>query len=114
MEKTRSDRAPEPNTEQQVAHPSALRKGRTMSKSSRRTFLIMSGAGVAAAGVAAAMPAGAATPKPLTTPDDAAPLVAHISDPGSGDVTLMVDDREVVVHDHDLVARLTRAAKSGD
>jgi hypothetical protein len=92
-----------------------LGKVRTMSTSSRRSFLILTGASAAAAGVAAAIPpASASTPKPLTTPDDAAPLVAHISDPGSGDVSLMVDDREVVVHDHDLVARLARAAKSGE
>jgi len=84
-----------------------------MSKSSRRTFLVMSGASAAAAGVAAAMPASAATPKPVTTPDGAEPLVAHISDPSTGELTLLVGEREVVVHDADLVGRITRAASNG-
>jgi hypothetical protein len=82
-----------------------------MSKSSRRKFLIMSGAGAAAAGVAVAIPGHAATAKPVSTPADAAPLVAHISDPSSGEVTLLVGEHEVVVHDADLVGRITRAAE---
>jgi hypothetical protein len=36
--------------------------------------------------------------------------MAHIDDPGSGTVTLFVGEREVVVHDRDLVARISRAA----
>jgi anaerobic selenocysteine-containing dehydrogenase len=83
-----------------------------MSESSRRTFLKMAGAGAAAAGVAAI-----ATPAVAAVPDRAAPdapdLVAHISDPSTGEVSLLVGDREVVVHDHRLVARLTRAAAKG-
>jgi hypothetical protein len=87
-----------------------------MNDHTRRNFLIASGTGAAAIGVVAVMPsiAGAATPTPQetpVTPSDAAPLVAHISDPSSGTLSLHVGDDEVVVHDHDLVARLTAAAK---
>ncbi|MDQ1751932.1 MAG: hypothetical protein QOE71_2988 [Pseudonocardiales bacterium] len=87
-----------------------------MSDATRRNFLIATGAGAAAAGVAAAIPvsasasANSSAQKPLTKPADAEPLVAHISDPDTGEVCLLVGNREVVVHDHDLVARLTRAA----
>jgi len=87
-----------------------------MSDSTRRNFLIASGAGAAAVGVATALPgvAAAQTPKSksLTNPADAQPLVAHISDPSSGTLSLFVADHEVVVHDPDLVARITRAAHS--
>jgi hypothetical protein len=87
-----------------------------MNDHTRRNFLIASGTGAAAIGVVAAMPsiAGASTPAPKespVTPSDAAPLVAHISDPSSGTLSLLVGDDEVIVHDHDLVARITAAAK---
>jgi len=83
-----------------------------MSESTRRSFLIASGAGAAAVGMAAATPgpAAAQTPAPATLPHDATDLVAHIADPGSGTLTLLVGEREVVVHDADLVARLARHA----
>jgi hypothetical protein len=83
-----------------------------MSESTRRNFLIASGVGAAAVGVAAATPgvAAARTPAPATLPHDATDLVAHIADPSSGNLTLLVGEREVVVHDRDLVARLARAA----
>lgn len=83
-----------------------------MSESTRRSFLIASGACAAAVGMAAATPgvAGARTPAPVTLPPDATDLVAHIADPGSGTLTLLVGEREVIVHDRDLVARLARHA----
>jgi hypothetical protein len=83
-----------------------------MQDSTRRNFLIASGAGAAAVGVAAALPTtgSASTPKQVTAPDDASPLVAHISDPRTGELSLLVGDREFVVHDPDLVGRITRAA----
>ncbi|MBV9823912.1 MAG: hypothetical protein JO144_16910 [Actinobacteria bacterium] len=84
-----------------------------MTDHTRRNFLIVSGAGAAAIGVAAAVPATAAarTPDaPATLPADATDLVAHVADPHSGTLTLLVGEREVVVHDRDLVARLARAA----
>jgi hypothetical protein len=90
-----------------------------MTDSTRRNFLIATGASAAAVGVAAALPtaAGASTAgsagtpaKPLKTPKNAAPLVAHVSDPSTGEVSLLVGEREVKIHDHDLVARLSHAA----
>jgi len=86
-----------------------------MSESTRRNFLIASGAGAAAVGVAAALPgtasAAAAGKQGKSQPDkNAEPLVAHVGDPSTGMVSLFVADRELVLHDPDLVARLTRAA----
>jgi hypothetical protein len=83
----------------------------------RRNFLIASGTGAAAIGVVAAMPSIASASPPSSpepsapTAADAGPLVAHISDPSSGTLSLLVGDQEVIVHDHDLVGRITRAAK---
>jgi hypothetical protein len=85
-----------------------------MTEPTRRNFLIAGGAGAAAAGVVAAVPAvaGAQTPSPAPTalPRDATALVAHVADPATGTVTLFVGEREVLVHDRELVARLARAA----
>jgi hypothetical protein len=89
-----------------------------MSESTRRRFLIASGAGAAAVGVATAVPgvAGAQPaqrpPAPTPLPGDARSLVAHVADPSSGTITLFLAEHEVVVHDPDLVARLARAAGS--
>ena len=86
-----------------------------MTDATRRGFLIMAGAGAAAVGVAAVAPAaGEATPTPkVTRPGRAStasgPLVAYVRDPRKGNVSVMVGEREVVVHDPELVARLTRA-----
>jgi hypothetical protein len=85
-----------------------------MPDSTRRNFLIASGAGAAAVGVAAAVPgvasAQAAGRPALTTPKNAQPLVAHVGDPRSGTISLFVGEHEVTVHDPDLVARLAHAA----
>jgi hypothetical protein len=86
-----------------------------MPDSTRRNFLIATGAGAAAVGVASALP-GSADGQPATgqqaakLPADAQPLVAHVSDPNSGSLALLVGEREVIVHDPELVARLARAA----
>jgi hypothetical protein len=90
-----------------------------MSESTRRNFLIASGAGAAAVGVAAALPSTAsavaagkqaAGKSQPSTPANAEPLVAHVGDPSTGTLSLFVADRELVLHDPDLVARLTSAA----
>jgi hypothetical protein len=85
-----------------------------MSEPTRRNFLIAGGAGAAAVGMAAATPAVAAarTPQasPVTLPQNAAPLMVHVADPSTGTLALYVGEREVLVHDRDLVARLARAA----
>ena len=91
-----------------------------MSDHTRRRFLALAGAGAAAVSIAAAEPAEAkpaqpgksAQPEqPVTAPAGASgPLVAYVSDVRSGAVSVMVGDREVVVNDHELVARLAHAA----
>jgi hypothetical protein len=81
------------------------------SDSSRRNFLVMSGAGAAVAGVAVALPVAAvASEKALHLPENAQPLLVHIPDPTSGMLSLLVGEREIVVHDRDLVARIAHAA----
>ena len=89
-----------------------------MEQPNRRKFLIVAGAsaGAAAVGVAAAKagldgpdaPSGGTA---VALPAGAGPLVAYIEDAHSGRVSVMTGDRETVVHDPDLVARLSRAAK---
>ncbi|MGO4596360.1 hypothetical protein [Terrabacter sp. 2RAF25] len=76
-----------------------------MSQTSRRSFLAVAGAGAAATAVAG--PAAAAT---AASTRAAAPLVAHVPDAATGTVVIYLGDEEVVVHDHDLVRRLNRAA----
>ena len=88
-----------------------------VSDASRRTFLIAGSTTAAVAGVVAAgmtAPAMAHAPaKPVTTPANAQPLVAHIADPASGTVSVLVGEREIVLHDPDLVGRIVRAAEAG-
>ena len=87
--------------------------GQPSSGASRRSFLVASSAGVAVAGVAAALPVRQpAADKPLQMPAGAQSLVAHVTDPVDGTISLLVGDREVIVHDVDLVARLMIAAGS--
>jgi hypothetical protein len=84
-----------------------------MAESSRRNFLIYAGSGAATAVVASAMaPAAlAAVGDRMHLPANAPQaLVAYISDVRRGEVALLVDEREIVITDHDLVARLARAA----
>ena len=96
-----------------------------MSNTSRRSFLAIAGvgaAGVAVAGVAgSASGSTAAAPAPITPaktqttplPDDASgSLVAYVSDVRDGRVSVMVGEREVVIRDRELVARLAQAVKS--
>ena len=87
--------------------------GQPSSGASRRSFLVASSAGAAVAGVAAALPVRQpATDKPLKMPAGAQSLVAHVTDPVDGTISLFVGDREVIVHDVDLVTRLMIAAGS--
>lgn len=86
-----------------------------MMDSSRRGFIGTAGAGAAIAGLAALAP-GAAADAPNKSPRASVParasgsLVAHVADVHGDTVTLLVGEREVVVRDQDLVARLARAA----
>ena len=79
--------------------------------SSRRGFLILAGAGAAAVGaVALAAPASASGRDQESERDVSAagPLVAYVSDLRRGDLSVMMGEREVVVHDPALCASLAR------
>ena len=90
-----------------------------MSDSSRRGFLIVAGTGALAAGAAAMVPAAFAAgpregfaPGPREEPSPGSPegpLVAYVSDLRKGEVSVMMGEREVIVHDRALCASLARA-----
>jgi hypothetical protein len=44
-------------------------------------------------------------------PPGSEPVVAYVSDPAKGEISVMTGDREVTVHDRKLAARITRAAR---
>lgn len=81
-----------------------------MNESTRRGFLGMAGAGAAAIGAAAFAPVALGKDEGRRSITSAQPLVAHVTDPRRGQLSLMVGEREVVVQDRDLVARLIDAA----
>lgn len=89
-----------------------------MSESTRRGFLKVAGAGAAAGAAVVAVGAaaksghkavegaGTATSVPAHA---SGPLVAYVRDVRGAEVSVMVGETEVVVHDADLVARLVSA-----
>ena len=84
-----------------------------MSDTSRRKFLAAAGVGAAGtvgltgiAGSAEAAPADATR----TTDSAREPVVAFVEHPYADRVHLMVGEREIVVHDKDLAARILNAA----
>jgi hypothetical protein len=83
-----------------------------MSQASRRSFLALAGSGAVTTAVVVAAPASLAASKP-STPSSAStePLVAHVRDAAAGTVVFYIGHDEVIVHDPDLVQRLTRAAR---
>ena len=86
------------------------------SHASRRGFLV-TGAGAAAVGLTVLAPgeadaAPAVPAKTLREHESGTPLVALVGDARSGEISLMVGEREVVVHDRRLVARLLAAASA--
>jgi hypothetical protein len=81
-----------------------------MSDASRRGFLagaIGSAAVVGTASLATAAEAAAPKEKSYKGTNVDGSLVAYVQDAKSGRVSILVDGREVVVHDHTLVAHLT-------
>ena len=92
-----------------------------MEPTSRRQFLKRSSAVAAAAGVAAAVPAGAAhaLTKPDANsvprlPDDDSvdvPVIAHVRDVRKGLVSLYVGEREITIKDRRLAASLFHATR---
>lgn len=85
-----------------------------MNESSRRGFLGIAGAGAVAVGAAAVAPAAFAEDTEARVPPEGSadePVVAHVADARKGDLSLMVGEREVVVHDPALVNRILNAAR---
>lgn len=90
-----------------------------MNNPTRRGFLTVVGIGAAAAGAGVLAPS-AASASPVEAPGAATPaalpasasgsLAAYVHDVRKGEVAVMVDGHEVVVHDHALVATLAKAA----
>ena len=81
-----------------------------MAKSSRRTFLALTGVAATAAASAplaagAAIATGAAA-TPARARPSSDPLVAFVAHASTGKVALMIGEREIVVHDPVLVERL--------
>ncbi len=64
----------------------------------------------AAAGVTLIGSLTAASADAKERPAGSEPLVVFVKDPASGEISLMTGDREVIVHDRQLAARLARAA----
>ena len=95
-----------------------------MAKQTRRGFLKQASASAATVGVLAAVPGMTVLPgltsavesfMPDATPavENAAalegPLLAHVSDLASGEITLLFGTQEVVFRDPEIVTRLLRA-----
>lgn len=93
-----------------------------MSDITRRSFLKQGGATAAAAGALVAVPKGLTrleskpsgrTRRPTTAKGISKVdrhLIVHIPDTRKGEIRVMAGEREIVIHDRDLVARLARAA----
>ncbi|MGZ4453261.1 MAG: hypothetical protein ACXVEH_11615 [Nocardioides sp.] len=82
-----------------------------MSDTSRRNFLAAAGAGTVAVGTVA-VTTGAASAAAARIHRDSAQeaVVAYVKNHRSDELRLMVGEREVVVHDRDLVTRILNAA----
>lgn len=101
--------------------------GENDSKIPRRTFIKLTAAGAAAAGIASVVPSVFAggfpeqtTPTP--TPQSGTqgleeamtgPIVAFVSDPTKDEISIMNGDMEFVVNDHALVNLLTKVKVKG-
>ena len=79
-----------------------------MSETNRRKFLAAAGAG-AAAGVVG-LGAGPAYGAVRSNKAARQTVIAYIEDHHGSEVTLLVGEQEVVVHDRDLVTRILNAA----
>ncbi|MDA8331417.1 MAG: hypothetical protein M0027_09490 [Candidatus Dormibacteraeota bacterium] len=94
-----------------------------MNKVTRRVFLRRASLGVAAVGVATTVPGflrGSVKPTTKTSPNSArplatvaqeGPLVAHIQDVSSGQITLMIGSREVTYQNREMANQLLLAAQ---
>jgi hypothetical protein len=78
--------------------------------SSRRSFLVLAGTGAAVAGTAAVLPGASAEAAASKGAAHPGPLIAHVKDTRTGEIAVLVGEREVVVHDKDLAHRLAHIA----
>jgi hypothetical protein len=81
-----------------------------MSETSRRQLLAATGAGVAAGTVGLTMGSAYAGEARRTSSSAREPVVAYVENHRTDVLRLMVGEREVVVHDRDLVTRILNAA----
>ena len=81
-----------------------------MSETSRRKLLAAGGASVAVGTVAMTVGPAHAGEARRRTSSAKEPVVAYVADHRSEELRLMVGEREVVVHDRDLVTRILNAA----
>jgi hypothetical protein len=81
-----------------------------MSDTSRRKFLAVAGAGVATGTVVATTGTALASETRRTQQSAQEGVVAYVKDHRSAELRLMVGEREVVIHDRDLVNRILNAA----
>ena len=81
-----------------------------MSETSRRKLLAAGGASVAVGTVAMTVGPAQAGEARRTASSAKKPVVAYVADHRSHELRLMVGEREVVVHDRDLVTRILNAA----
>ena len=89
--------------------------GTSVGTPSRRRFLAVSGAGVAAAGLVSVVPGTASAAEAPVDPKAVgdAPLLAVVDDLEKGRVTLVHGGSEQTVTDHDLARRIARLSTKG-
>jgi hypothetical protein len=81
-----------------------------MSETSRRKFLAATGVGAAAVPLALATGTANAAPARPRPGSAREPVLAVVTDHTTSELRLLVGEREVVVHDRDLVTRILNAA----
>lgn len=88
-----------------------------MSEPARRDLFKVAGAGVVAVGAVALTPRDAeALPSSAAFPGSARrrEILAHVKDPRTGRITVMIEGDEVEIVDREIVARLLRAVAGRD
>jgi hypothetical protein len=87
-----------------------------MAETTRRGFIKTTSAGVVGLGMLAIAPhMAAAAPEQHPAPnldglEAAGPIVAHVRD-AQGEIAVYVGNREVIIHDREIVARLLKAIR---
>ena len=89
-----------------------------MAKLTRRGFIVRTSAGALSVGALGVAPglATVGSAHDLSDPElaragSAGPIVAHVSNVASGEITILVGNRRIVHRDRDLVARLIKATR---